>query len=85
MHKYSVQSAVLLLNISGGETHEVEKKYLLEVAVQFHIISEHGATPLAQPVLNPCRVTEGNTFSPGCALLSSVVAPIGFFFPFPGG
>lgn len=26
MHKYSVQSAVLLLNISGGETHEVEKK-----------------------------------------------------------
>lgn len=64
---------------------KLKKKYLLEVAVQFHLISEHGATPLAQPVLNPCRVTEGNTFSPGCALLSSVVAPIGFFFPFPGG
>lgn len=80
MHKYSVQSEVLLLSGFGGETLEVEEKNnLLVVAVQFHIISEHGAPPLAQPVLSRCLVTEGNTFSPGCAILSSIIASTGFF------
>lgn len=53
------------------------------MAVQFHIISEHGAPPLAQPFLSPCHVTGGNTSSPGCMILPSVNSPDWIpFFPF---
>ena len=56
------------LSLFRVETLEVEEKNnLQEVAVQFHIISERGVPPVAQPDLSPCHVTEGNgpTFSPG--------------------
>lgn len=73
------------LSLSRVEILEVEEKNnLQEVAVQFQIISEHGVSPVAQPDLSPCHVTEGNgpSFFPGCVVLPSLIAHTGFFFSF---